>query len=173
MPNWVANKVHFEDKQVLKDCVSKDSKVKCFDFNKVIQMPRVLEIVQAPNRDSKTAKELTKKYGAPDWHEWAWKNWGTKWNASDTEIISDDKVEFKTAWATPVQVFAAISKKYKTTVTVEYADEDLGNNCGKFVIKNGKIVEEYVGDENYADYVWGWAGSYNEDALTKVTPTKI
>lgn len=70
-----------------------------------------------------------KKYGYVDWYEWSTSNWGTKWNASDTEVFEEAGViEFQTAWAKPHGVFLELAKH--TPIRVEYADEDLGNNCG-------------------------------------------
>lgn len=170
MPNWVINKVQFDDKRVIKDCVQKDTKGEYFNFNRVVKMPEEIKDTQAPNHDEAKAKELIKKYGAPDWYEWSCANWGTKWNANDTVTIDENEVEFQTAWSTPVPIFLAISKKYETRVIVEYADEDIGSNCGKFVVENGKIVKQYVGDANFADWVWGYADGYDEDALAEVEP---
>ena len=70
-----------------------------------------------------------KKYGFVDWYEWSTCNWGTKWNASNTEVFEEEGViEFQTAWSEPRGIFLEVAKH--TPIRVEYADEDLGNNCG-------------------------------------------
>ena len=42
MPNWVKNKVHFDNKQVIKDCYKEtnENQEEGFDFEKVIPMPK-------------------------------------------------------------------------------------------------------------------------------------
>lgn len=158
MPNWVYNKVSFGDEKVLKECMSKyeDSDGTYFDFNKVIPMPKELDETTSPNRDEKLAKELIKKYGAADWYQWRVDNWDTKWLPSETEVIDDCDVEFQTAWSTPYKIYKEISKKYHTSVSVEYADEDLGSNCGTLKFTNGEIVEDTMGDFDFACNVWGF-----------------
>ena len=41
------------------------------------------------------------KYGFPTWYEWRIANWGTKWNAFGTEILSNDEIKFQTTWNCP------------------------------------------------------------------------
>ena len=69
------------------------------------------------------------KYGYTDWYEWSRKEWGTKWNASNTQDCGD-VIEFETAWCMPYKVFEALAVKLDMPVRVQYADEDLGSNCG-------------------------------------------
>lgn len=160
MPNWVYNKVEFGTDKVLKECIStyKDGVGTYFDFDKLIPMPKELNEYNAPNYDEAKAKELTKKYGAPDWYKWRVKNWGTKWEPSETYVFDDNTVEFQTAWDTPFPIFQKVSKKYHTTVYVEYADEDLGSNCGRLKFINGECVmdESAEDDFDFACRVWGF-----------------
>ena len=51
------------------------------------------------------AIELGKKYllniantGSKTWYDWSRKNWGTKWNALESSIVSENSIEFDTAW---------------------------------------------------------------------------
>ena len=41
-------------------------------------------------------------------------------------------------------------------IRVEYADEDIGSNCGRYIMEDGEVVEyeEYDGPE--ACEVWGY-----------------
>lgn len=52
--------------------------------------------------------------GSLDWYEWNCKHWGTKWNANDTCTVSDNEIEFQTAWCPPDPVFEALAKKNKS-----------------------------------------------------------
>jgi hypothetical protein len=85
-------------------------------------------------------------YGCKTWYDWCVKHWGTKWNAYDT-YIEHNEVNFTTAWATPFPVIKALSKKFrKATFSVSFADEDLGQNCGRYAFKSGRVVDEYFPD---------------------------
>ncbi|MBV4552337.1 hypothetical protein HU742_014420 [Pseudomonas sp. SWRI102] len=68
--------------------------------------------------------------------------WGTKWNAYD-QVISLDagELSFDTAWSCPIPVLTELSKRHpEHLITVRYADEDLGSNCGTVRLKAGETV---------------------------------
>lgn len=100
---------------------------------------QVISNVKGWNRDSKDFNSNVEqfvagyynfqKYGYTDWYEWSRKEWGTKWNASNTQDCGD-VIEFETAWCMPYKVFEALAVKLDMPVRVQYADEDLGSNCG-------------------------------------------
>jgi hypothetical protein len=94
-------------------------------------------------------------YGHNDWYSWSVDNWGTKWNAGDTSY-NGGVLEFETAWSTPEPVMIELSDMNPDiTFTVEYADEDIGSNCGKYTLKGGD--GEYVEyDGIQACEVWGY-----------------
>jgi hypothetical protein len=58
--------------------------------------------------------------GLMDWHSWSCAMWGTKWNAYETELISDTGLEFKHEWA----------------------DEDTGHNVGHRTYKTDSTFDE-------------------------------
>lgn len=173
MPNWVKNHVLIMDRQAIKDCVKTEHRqgngweedVEFFDFNEIIPMPQELENtnkIYPINGEEKSNKELIKKYGADNWYDWSVKNWGTKWNTDSVRKISPQAVEFDTAWATPEPLIKALSEKYHTTVSVCYADEDLGSNCGEYEYKDGEKILDEVGDYDFACEVWGFDPEENE-----------
>ena len=72
--------------------------------------------------------------------------WGTKWNAY-AQTIADDQAsaQFDTAWSAPIPVYLALSKKFPIErISVTYADEDIGSNCGTFTLLNGEMVEHDI-----------------------------
>ena len=147
MPNHVYNILEF-DKEIKKIKTFMKSKALDFDFNKVIPMPNELIGTKSP---CKTNKKLIACYGYDNWYDWCIHNWGTKWNAYD--IINDDPgcICFNTAWSSPFPIIKELSKLFpKVKFTLKYADEDLGNNCGTYVFKNGTIIEEEKGDLAFA-----------------------
>ena len=105
-----------------------------------------------------------KRYKARDWYDWSIENWGTKWNAGDT-IVDNETIEFETAWSTPVPVFVELSKRLKDiTITVDYADEDIGSNCGTLEILNGEVTESKPETpRQFACDLWGYDESDFED----------
>lgn len=97
------------------------------------------------------------QYGCDSWYDWCCKNWGTKWNSSGALIVDDNTYEFDTAWSTPYEVLVELSKQFpNSTISVDYADEDIGNNCGSYVLKNGELLEETDGDDDFALDLWGY-----------------
>lgn len=72
--------------------------------------------------------------------------WGTKWNAYDQELqIEEGRAQFDTAWSCPVPVFKALSKLHPAAeIVVQFADEDIGSNCGTITFKGGEMVAQDV-----------------------------
>ena len=118
MPNWTSNEVRFKSRinsQKQLDKLKKrlegkeEGDLNKFDFNRIIKMPTALINTKAlVDRTNNKAKRMLKKYGAKDWYDWRNKNWGTKWNSVDTEIIQDERegltYTFVTAWDCPREV---------------------------------------------------------------------
>jgi hypothetical protein len=102
------------------------------------------------------AVELGKKYllniantGSKTWYDWSRKNWGTKWNALEPSIVSENCIEFDTAWNGVVELMEKLSTVFpESTFEYKYADEDTGCNCGHGTIKNG--VSEMVFPEKFS-----------------------
>lgn len=85
-----------------------------------------------------------RKHGFYHMMDYAISAWGTKWNAYDCDI-KETEARFDTAWSHPDPVIQALSKKFPSEViSVEYADEDTGSNCGFYSIKNGCIVRQFI-----------------------------
>ena len=89
------------------------------------------------------------RYDAPTWYEWAYQNWGTKWNACHCSYNNEDKMlNFQTAQRTPLPVILKLSAAaLGVQMSLEFADEDIGHNCGRVVFKNGDIREIYKPEE--------------------------
>lgn len=88
-------------------------------------------------------------YGYPTWHKWRVEKWGTKWNAMDSRVLPEGfGWEFMTAWDAPTGVVETLSKIFPDVLfTLEYADEDLGRNCGKIGYQAGLPVYIYHPEE--------------------------
>lgn len=102
----------------------------------------------------------------PYWYEWRCENWGTKWNSycgEETTVPESegDSWEFKiqTAWSAPKEIYRALARQNPDIqIHVEYADEDIGHNCGILAIGNGADeFEDKDGDFDFAAQVHGYA----------------
>lgn len=84
-------------------------------------------------------------YGCRSWYDFCVTYWGTKWNACDVDISSDENtIFFNTAWSPPLPVILALSEKVPNIpIEIDFADsDDFGGFAGKITFMNGKIVSE-------------------------------
>ena len=103
--------------------------------------------------------ENERKYGHRTWYGWRVENWGTKWPAMVIEW-NENVVTFQTAWDFPEGVLNALSKKFpKIHIKCDFADEDIGRNCGTAEFEDGySYVGHLVGDMDavpFACDIWG------------------
>ena len=106
------------------------------------------------------------KYGFTDWYGWRIKNWGTKWNALKTEIISDDEITFETAWSALTPILKMLAKMNPDKVVEHWwADEDIGYNTGYKKYQGENELESYYPDLCSSDafefYVECWNDTDN------------
>ena len=81
--------------------------------------------------------ENQRKYGYTTWYEWSIANWGTKWNALNQNFEEPNVLWFDTAWAGVPLLIQTLSEKFPDIEFLyAYADEDLGSNVGKGIIRN-------------------------------------
>lgn len=95
------------------------------------------------------------RYGHGTWYSWCCENWGTKWNSMpvhetpfDYESFMQDNqavYTFLTAWNMPEGIFNHLKQLFllkELEVYWEYADEDIGNNCG--------IIKKLYGETEFS-----------------------
>ena len=83
------------------------------------------------------------KYGATTWYEWRIHNWGTKWNSYSNTYGDGDTLCCQTAWSAPKEVIRRLSEMYPDVpMELQYADEDIGSNCGRVLYHAGVVEEE-------------------------------
>jgi hypothetical protein len=81
------------------------------------------------------------------WFDWNCANWGTKWNAydSDSKRCNNTTAHFQTAWSYPRQIAKALSEMHPhDRIIWRFADEDTGSNCGTVEYLGGIVVNENV-----------------------------
>lgn len=128
------------------------------DFDKIIPEPKTKE--DCPERYLLKPEHHVQPIEGKEWFNWYnWRieNWDTKWEAYDCYLEKHKSYVlfvFCTAWSMPLQIYKVLAKEYD--IEVRYADEDLGNNCGKLVSKN-KILYEDTSIKNkydFANRIW-------------------
>lgn len=124
------------------------------------------DIDQTEWKLGKQAFQNEQKYGAASWYKWRTRNWGTKWNAYGYEggVQFDGKtLQFLTAWSPPTPIMEKLAAMYPDLDFVhQWADEDIGHNCGEVEYHNGTPDGEFypTGQEavDYANGLWGFYG---------------
>lgn len=80
------------------------------------------------------SQQLKEKYGFDNWYDWCIKNWGTKWNSYNAEVILTSdylKVYFNTAWSLPEPIYDALVEQFPNFeyfVEATYEGYDEGEN---------------------------------------------
>lgn len=163
MPNHVTNLIEITgDPDMVEHVFDKikndEYGIGTIDFEKIIPMPDNIY-----KGDINLRKR--KMYGKNNWRDWSIANWGTKWNAYEYNIVTDhsgrNKIEFFTAWSAPHPVIEKLAEMFPDIqITHEWADDDVGNNCGMYRYANGKRTEEYFPETKkegmeFAAYVMG------------------
>lgn len=121
MPNWCMNAVVIrpldEAGAVLLEKVAETREGL---LNALVPMPDAIRNTTAPQPDPNLAHTLTEQYGYPDWYDWSVGRWGTKWDVDDIHAdwlpnegeYGTFKAVFNTAWAPPIEAFAAVLDHY-------------------------------------------------------------
>jgi hypothetical protein len=156
MPNWTYNNVQFVGKT--EDSVKKlkellKSKDNDFDFNNVIPMPLALtETVSGsenakPEWQKEQSEKLKKHHGFDNWYDWSIMNWGTKWNACDTNVELNKNVlsyTFDTAWDAPREIAKALLHMRNTIlkdISIEWNCVHEDGNEEEELIRDGDVYE--------------------------------
>ena len=163
MPNWCENTILIQgDPAVMEDLMNTVEEAgNPFSFNKVVKLPDALQGTSAPERDEEVSKRNVELYGAADWYDWCNKNWGTKWDSSDTQITADDtdvrlpgyrtvRINFNTAWAPPLPVYDMLAIRFPNTNIYICYDEPGMDFAGWRMYSNGKVVKE-VEDPSFSN----------------------
>ena len=109
MPNYAYNCITVapEHLDILKSLGTEKNPV--LDFELLIPMPPA----SATFCRGGVGNEERDKFGHNNWFDWSVKNWGTKWNACDPQLIEETcSLRFDTAWASPTPVLHALSKQH-------------------------------------------------------------
>ena len=170
MPNHIQNRIKFDcSEEKLNEILAaicsenKETSQKCVDFNKIIPMPDHIF-------KGLLGTEEKKIYGKNNWYDWSIENWGTKWNAYSFSR-DGNTIGFQTAWSAPHPILAELTGMFPGVyITHEWADEDIGQNCGTREYLNGETVGEIIPENNreaieHTFEVWGYTAEDFEMCL--------
>jgi hypothetical protein len=97
-----------------------------------------------------------------NWWPWNMYNWGTKWGAYSI-TRKGNEIEFETAWSTPMPIWNKIAELFPAlSISILYADEDYGANCGNIKIENGNVERKEIDTKEFSYKVWNTPLAQNE-----------
>tara|TARA_Y100001951_G_C11227385_1_gene232492 strand:- start:171 stop:713 length:543 start_codon:yes stop_codon:yes gene_type:complete len=88
------------------------------------------------------ADDYKERFGSENWYDWAYINWGVKWNRSDAYLNCNDgdmiEISFETAWGPAEGIYNRLR---------EWADEEkVGLNISWFYDEPGEQFAGYLGN---------------------------
>ena len=84
------------------------------------------------------------QYGSDTWYDWCCQYWGTKWGAMDS-YIAETEFGYNTAWSAALPITHKLSELFPNVIfSHEWADGDIGSNCGRIQFQNGEEIEVYL-----------------------------
>ena len=100
-------------------------------------------------------------------NDWSIKNWGTKWNSygydnlDRSATLENPAFSFYTAWSAPHPFIEKLAESYpEVSFEHEWADEDIGMNCGRKTYEHGECTDTYYPEEKeaeiFANNLWGY-----------------
>ena len=118
---------------------------------------------------------IARKCGSIDWYDWRIRNWGTKWNAYETDIDScgDGCVAlyFQTANHGVISVVEKLVEIFPNLeFDYSYADEVIAYNCGEGYGVDGSISFKFPEDESdeaMALYIECWQQEWDNFKKTE------
>lgn len=150
MPNWCSNTLEvsgcpkqlneFKSKSIIKSGMNLD----IFVMDGIITMPEELAVCEELTPEQKA--ERVAKYGYDNWFDWRFENWGTKWDAQDSNIEEDENgltIDFCTAWSPAIPYIKQVAKMYPDLIFDLYFMETGEWFAGRVTAKNEDVNEQY------------------------------
>jgi hypothetical protein len=126
-----------------------------------------------------------------NWYNFNVREWGTKWDARDVDLLEDDETylhyKFDTAWSPPTEVIAKLAEQNPNLkITLEYREEQGWGGEIAFNGSTAEVVKEWDVPETHAeeiavnnDYCWrceNFDGDYSdlyEDCPENLKPIEL
>lgn len=138
----------YDDRNILEEDKAKGNRTVTFEY--LIPMPD--DIYRGD-----LGKEEMEKYGKNNWRNWSVANWGTKWDACDSNINDENKsIWFQTAWDAPwpwLDKLIDTLRKEKTsdikftiefTIELRWEDGYYHDDITVLTYKDGKLYQKEV-----------------------------
>ena len=126
-----------------------------------------------------------------NWYNFNVREWGTKWDARDVDLLEDDETylhyKFDTAWSPPTEVIAKLAEQNPNlNLSLEYREEQGWGGEINFTGSSVEVVKEWDVPETHAeeievnnDYCWkceNFDGDYSdlyEDCPENLKPIEL
>jgi len=126
-----------------------------------------------------------------NWYNFNVREWGTKWDARDVDLLEDDETylhyKFDTAWSPPTEVIAKLAQQNPNlNITLEYREEQGWGGEVNFNGSTTEVVKEWDIPDSHAEvievnneYCWrceNFDGDYSdlyEDCPDNLKPIEI
>lgn len=105
--------------------------------------------------------------GCLDWYVFNVANWGSKWNATETQTEETDEaylLYFQTAWTPVINVVEKLSKRYGLDVYYQYIEPGCGF-AGEMIYSDGDLIDEGNYDDGNLAYAEIYAGTYDPSEI--------
>ena len=89
--------------------------------------------------------------GCGDWYEWCIENWGTKWEACETEVV-DNVINFETAWSPCTPIVEKLAELFPEIQFIYTYFEPGVSLAGIEKYQNGDCVELQVYEQEEKEY---------------------
>lgn len=185
MPNWCFNSLRVSgpagEVKKFREAVTKDGEYgPVFTMEGIWPTPPALlnesspsvyrgdaEDVEAKAEWDQHRDSLLKEYGAADWYDWRVSNWGTKWDAADSEFSSDEEdvlnISYNTAWS-PNSGFIRRASELFPELHFRLLYEEGGINfCGVLVCQAGEVLADMEEDLVYMDPDMGYIVEWDSE----------
>jgi len=124
-----------------------DSPLKTIEQQQIKEKLKQLKCFDAAVALGKIYLKNIAETGHKTWYHWGIDNWGTKWNAMEASVKTQEAetcLEFDTAWGSVIMLMEKLSAHFPDISFIyKYADEDTGSNCGQGIILNGSAVMRF------------------------------
>lgn len=168
MANYVFNQLYVMGKpEIVKQFKEQASKVTVVGYEGVKSRPEtnaspIHTTIDQPfsmfNLVHPETPEEMEAYVTGDWYDWNVANWGTKWDASEIQPLTDTDSNigwaFETPWSPPIEFIDKVAMQYPTLRFSLSYEEESGWG-GDYVREGGHILESstYDAPESHKEYV--------------------
>lgn len=140
--------------------------IAAFSYEGHEPMPAELRNTKSPwqrDDDPELWDRYESQYGAVDWYQWANRNWGVKWDASQPNLVTATTerviMSFASPWCAPFGWLATVAAAHRAlTITLGWVDEE-ATSYGAIIAHAGELREVTITESNETWFwceIFGW-----------------